>query len=1145
MKQEIKDFSRRLACAAAVLLLSAAASAQKKVELSGGGVKLEWEKKNGGYRLKSAGVAGRQLPGVSGKYGFIYSAGEPDRGSLIGGMEQYIQDFPEKEFHLIYDRWREALSPVALNEAGEMVAFYPGAVSQSGGALVFRQETPQASVEAVWSVDPEFAGDIRMEMTVTAKLDGWFSIVSPTLAAFDESDLEWAAIPGQMQGRRLEPNLVWSYGHNQGIPDRPVVVRERTATTLCPVISSRRGVSLGVIPDPGQARHPWEKDDFTQNEWRLGLSLVNRGGQLTPSVYHPVLGEKDSYMEAGESRTLKLRYTISAEDWYAVYRHAIYDVYRFADFLALKDTERSLTERILAMGRYLRDDSLSMWHVFDMDGTPIGAQEYHSRVLGDDYDAAKNSDYGAMWMMAAISDTDGLLRETRLPYARNFKLKQQELSDGWLRGAAAGQYYLYKSGRFTEEWGNYVEPVALTYYVMLDIGNILLFDPGDSELRERLRLGADRLLEWQLEDGSWAVGYDKTTHQAVFTDQRDLRPTFYGLVVAYRILGDRKYLEAACRGADWFVRTAVDEGQFLGVCGDFRFIPDFATGQSVEALLDLYRLSGGEKYREAAYRTARIYCGNIFTHPIPTAEEKTVKGKKRFDWQISQAGLCFEHGGTLGSNAKVNGPITLSSHAGMFVRLYADTGDELFLDMARAAAWGRDAFVEPSSGVASYYWNRFDQGPGKYPHHAWWQIGWIADYLVSEAMMRSGGEIDFPSGFITPKVGPHKCYGFGQGKVFGRPASLYLPDGMVSTDNPRIDYLCALRSNNKDLYVVLLNNSVERQKTAVSIDISKALSGQVKSISSAELLDAGGNRTGVLDNSGHYIVEIEPAGMSVIKLNMFYTEIQAHRGGAGLWPENTIEAMIEAIDMGVDVLELDMVISKDRQVVVSHEDVMLSDYVIKPDGRKVTKEEEGSLVLFQMDYDEIRAYDTGSNGNPVRYPQQKKMKTYKPLLSDLLDAAEQHARRKGVQNLRYNMEIKSSAKKETVGACAPYREFTDLCMELILSKGLGDRVTIQSFDTRVLNYLNEKYPGTITSYLVYKPTEDFEGQMSKLDFVPSIYSPRFSLVDEELVKKAHAMGMEILPWTADDTEELRRLSNFPIDGIITNYPDRAIEVFRD
>lgn len=154
---------------------------------------------------------------------------------------------------------------------------------------------------------------------------------------------------------------------------------------------------------------------------------------------------------------------------------------------------------------YVRNDSTSLWHTYDYEGKKIGAQDYNSTVYGKDDDAAKNSDYGAMWMLANLTQ-DSVLLQQRLPFARNFKFAQQELKDDFFRGSAAGQYYLWKSKRFTEEWGNYAEPIALTYYVMLDMGNILLFEPKNELLKERLRLGADRLLDWQKPDGSWVVG---------------------------------------------------------------------------------------------------------------------------------------------------------------------------------------------------------------------------------------------------------------------------------------------------------------------------------------------------------------------------------------------------------------------------------------------------------------------------------------------------------------------------------------------------------------------------------------------------------------------------------------------------------------
>src|SRR5690606_34410038 len=120
----------------------------------------------------------------------------------------------------------------------------------------------------------------------------------------------------------------------------------------------------------------------------------------------------------------------------------------------------------------------------------------------------------------------------------------------------------------------------------------------------------------------------------------------------------------------------------------------------------------------AAIQAASIYTTHIYTHPVANQSPKTVNGKQLEDWEISQAGLSFEHGGTIGS-ANSHGPILLASHAGMFIRMYALTGNKLFADMARSAAIGRHAFVNQKTGVASYYWRAMDAGSGPFPHHAW------------------------------------------------------------------------------------------------------------------------------------------------------------------------------------------------------------------------------------------------------------------------------------------------------------------------------------------------------------------------------------------------------------------------------------------
>lgn len=368
--------------------------------------------------------------------------------------------------------------------------------------------------------------------------------------------------------------------------------------------------------------------------------------------------------------------------------------------------------------------------------------------------------------------------------------------------------------------GDFVEPVSLTYYVMLDIGNILLFEPNNDTLKDRLALGASLLMNWQKPDGSWEVAYDRHTQQPLFTDIKDLRPTFYGLMVAYRILKDEKYLTAAKRGADWFIKNGVDKGHFIGVCGDTRYAPDFATAQSAQALLDLYDLTHDKKYQDAAIRTARMYLTSIYTQPVPSEKIKQVNGVARKDWQISQAGLSFEHGGIMGS-ANNLGPIMLCSHAGMFVRMYQLTRDSLFIEMARAAAIGRDAFVDPATSVASYYWNTMNKGAGPYPHHAWWQIGWITDYLLSEAQLRSDNKITFTRGFITPKVGPHESYGFTPGNIYGNKADLIHQQGVVDCNNPNVEYILARGIDGKKLFVILLNDTGEPTKNRIKINLDK------------------------------------------------------------------------------------------------------------------------------------------------------------------------------------------------------------------------------------------------------------------------------------------------------------------------------------
>ncbi len=798
-------------------------------------LELIWQQKPAGWQLVKLSVKqGKiwtKLANASGEGTLLFSTEKPDPHSSRSFQLSTGGTFPEKSYHYQKDQWDESTNAVSLNTAGQAEHFlFSKATQLSLNHLQFEKETSQATLVMEVRLDERFPGDILVIQSLKARKKGYYSLASPTLAPIAESQLAWATVPGYFQGKAIEKDFVKAYAYGMGVPDLPVVYRERCVSTLCPLVSTKSGLTLSIIPDPGLARDPWAKDHSTQTDWFIGLSHKNRKSELSPTLYYPVLGEDKSALNAGESIQYSFRYSLIAGDWFKAINHAVYDVYRFREGLALRQSKQALSSRVEKMHHYLTDPVTSLWNVEEYQGRKIGAQSYLGGVVGSNKDAMKNADYGAMWYLAQAT-ADPALTQKVLPYALNFKIVQQT-DTGFFKGAVEGQYYLAKSRKFVEEWGEVVEPIAVTYYTMLDLGNMLLFEPDNQELREKLKAGAEFLLRTQKPDGRWAVAYDHHTDQEIFKDIPDVRPTFYGLLVAYRILKEERYLKAARKGADWFIKEAVSKGAFLGVCGDARYAPDFATGQSAQALLDLYDLTRKETYKQAAITAAKIYTCSIYTHPIPSQKTKTVNKVTREDWEIAQAGLSFEHGGIFGSAVR-HGPIQLCSHAGLFIRMYQLTREPLFADMARAGAFGRDAFVDEKTSVASYYWNAMNKGAGPYPHHAWWQIGWITDYLMAEAELRTKGNVSFPRGFVTPKVGPHQTYGFQPGRVYGNTASVQIREGLVTPSHPAIDYILA---ESKDrLYVILLNNREQETHFSVTINPEKWKPGtKIKSLKSVQ-----------------------------------------------------------------------------------------------------------------------------------------------------------------------------------------------------------------------------------------------------------------------------------------------------------------------
>ncbi len=263
---------------------------------------------------------------------------------------------------------------------------------------------------------------------------------------------------------------------------------------------------------------------------------------------------------------------------------------------------------------------------------------------------------------------------------------------------------------------------------------------------------------------------------------------------------------------------------------------------------------------------------------------------------------------------------------------------------------------------------------------------------------------------------------------------------------------------------------------------------------------------------------------------------QAHRGGRGLMPENTIPAMLWAIDNPkVTTLEMDLAITKDNQVVVSHDPILNPIITTQPDGKSITTGELNNHIIYQMNYEQLAKFDVGLKLHP-RFPQQKKFAVGIPTLSDLIDGVELKSQTVG-KKMGYNIEIKSVDGKDGIEHPAP-EQFVDLVVNTIQSKNVTDRTTIQSFDTRPLKVLHQKHPQIQLAYLVEgKEAVNVESNISQLGFTPSIYSPEYIYVTKEMVDYCHAHRMKIIPWTVNTKTEIDHLIALGVDGIITDYPN--------
>jgi glycerophosphoryl diester phosphodiesterase len=287
-------------------------------------------------------------------------------------------------------------------------------------------------------------------------------------------------------------------------------------------------------------------------------------------------------------------------------------------------------------------------------------------------------------------------------------------------------------------------------------------------------------------------------------------------------------------------------------------------------------------------------------------------------------------------------------------------------------------------------------------------------------------------------------------------------------------------------------------------------------------------------------------------------DLQAHRGGRALLPENTLAAFENAIRMGVTTLELDIAITADGIPVVSHEPYVFAGLARGADGKWL---EQNGPLIHTLTLAQVQRFDVGRL-NPAHpygkdFPRQQPRDGERiPTLASLFDLV----RRLGATDVQFDIETKVFPNRP--GDTLPPEEFVPILLAAIRDAGMTKRVMIQSFDWRTLRIVQRLEPGMRTVFLTLrsKNTDNvaspaWTGGMVLGDY-PSVahmvraaggtvWAPYQRNIEAADVGRAHALGLLLVPWTVNDPGDMRRLIDWGVDGIITDNPDGLREVLTE
>ncbi|MFT7671646.1 MAG: glycerophosphoryl diester phosphodiesterase [Gammaproteobacteria bacterium] len=307
-----------------------------------------------------------------------------------------------------------------------------------------------------------------------------------------------------------------------------------------------------------------------------------------------------------------------------------------------------------------------------------------------------------------------------------------------------------------------------------------------------------------------------------------------------------------------------------------------------------------------------------------------------------------------------------------------------------------------------------------------------------------------------------------------------------------------------------------------------------------------------------YLLILGLAGMASTAYGF---DLQGHRGARGLSPENSLVGFAKALSIGVSTLELDLAVTQDSRVVVMHNPRFEPEIARDANGNWLTK---SSASILSMPLAEVQTFDVGRLNPGTRYAQQFANQqsidgTRVPTLEEVFELVN----RSGNREIGFNIEIKINPEKPELSASP--EPFVKAVLKVVYAYRMGRRVSIQSFDWRALQAVQQQDPSIKTAYLTAAQPwlnnlqtdqlgkspwlggldiDDFSGNIPRAikSAGGDIWSSYHKEVTRESIAEAQQLKLLVNVWTVNEPKRMRELIEMGVDGIITDYPDRLREV---